>query len=255
MANPPKRPRAETETVIQIPPLRRGIMTLRVIGETPMFMNRMAAKAKRTLLVGGTRKTKAERVELKHDPFAEFVDSMEQVPDGPTALGLRVVAFKAAMCTAALETAGITKTSAQKLLFFPNEFVPLYGLPQLRMNVVRSADMNRTPDVRTRAFLPRWGFEIEVHHVLPQLSQTAVATLAANAGILIGLGDFRQEKGKGNFGLFSISDADSADPRWNDLVKNHGRAAQLAAIADPISADPDTDELLQFFISEKDRRK
>lgn len=244
----------QVETEIVVPELRRGALKLRIIGQTPMFQNRMAAKAKQQLLVGGRKKTAADRVQIKHHPVAEFRDSLEMVKEGPTALGLRVVAMKAAMCTAALETSGITKTSAQRLLFMPGELANLYGTPQLRMDVVRSADINRTPDVRTRAFLPKWGAEIEIYHVLPQLPVSSVVTLACNAGVLVGLGDFRQEKGKGAFGSFRVITADTQDDEWDDLIANHGREAQLAAIANPVFADEDTAELMEYFHGEEKRR-
>lgn len=244
----------EIEQEIIVPALRRGVVKLRLIGETPMFQNRMAAKAKQQLLVGGRKKTAADRAVIKHHPLVEFRDSLERIGDGPTALGLRVVAMKAAMCTAALETAGITKTSAQRLLFMPGDLTPLYGVPQLRMDVVRSADVNRTPDVRTRAFLPKWGAEIEIHHVLPQLPISSVVTLACNAGVLVGLGDFRQEKGKGAFGSFRVITADTQDDDWDDLVTNYGREAQVAAIDSPTYADNDTAELMEFFFGEEKRR-
>jgi hypothetical protein len=244
----------QVETEIHVPELRRGVLRLRVIGQTPMFQNRMAAKAKQQLLVGGRKKTAADKAEIKHHPIAEFRDSLEQIKDGPTALGLRVVAMKAAMCTAALETAGITKTSAQRLLFMPGELAALYGTPQLRMDIVRSADINRTPDVRTRAFLPKWGAELEIHHVLPQLPVSSVVTLACNAGVLVGLGDFRQEKGKGAFGSFRVVTEDTADAEWDDLVINHGRVRQLQAIDAPEFADDDTAELMSYFYHEEKRR-
>jgi hypothetical protein len=242
------------EQEIMVPELRRGIVKLRIIGQTPMFQNRMAAKAKQQLLVGGRKKTAADRAQIKHHPVAEFRDSLERMREGPTALGLRVVAMKAAMCTAALETSGITKTSAQRLLFMPGDLAALYGVPQLRMDVVRSADINRTPDVRTRAFLPKWGSEIEIHHVLPQLPVASVVTLACNAGVLVGLGDFRQEKGKGAFGSFRVITADMQDDEWDDLVASHGRDAQLAAIDSPEYADEDTAELMEYFFGEEKRR-
>lgn len=249
-------PRAKTEetTEVRIVPLRRGSVRLRIIGVTPLFQNRMANKAKQTLLVGGMKKGRADRVAIKHDPFQEYRDSAEILPTGPTALGLRVVAVKAAMSTAALETPGLTKTSAQRLLFMPGDFVPLYGTPQLRMDVVRSADINRTPDVRTRAFLPKWGAEVEIQFVSPQLSVAGVVALLCNAGVLIGVGDYRQEKGKGAFGSFRVIGEGEDDPEWNDLVENHGRAAQDAALEDPEFADKDTADLMEFFHAEVRRR-
>lgn len=245
----------KAETEIHVPPLSRGVIKLRIIGQTPLFMNRMAAKAKQQLLVGGRKKTAADKAKLKHDPLSEYRDSMERLPgDAPTCLAMRVVALKAAMCTAALETAGITKTSAQRLLFMPGDLVPLYGTPELRMDVVRSADINRTPDVRTRAFLPKWGAEIEVQHILPQLPVSSVITLAANAGVLVGIGDFRQEKGKGAFGSFRVLADGQEDPEWDDLVANHAATAQRRAIDEPAFADDDTAELMEYFGAEQTRR-
>jgi len=243
----------ETEDVT-VQPLKRASVKLRIIGITPLFQNRMANKAKQQLLVGGQRKGKADRAAIKHNPLQEFRDSAEILPGGPTALGLRVVAVKAAMATAALETPGLTKTSAQRLLFMPGDHAALYGTPQLRMDVVRSADINRTPDVRTRCFLPKWGAEVDINYIVPQLSVSSVVALLCNAGVLIGVGDFRQEKGKGAFGSFRVLGEGEKDEEWDDLVKNHGRKAQLAGLHDPEYADRDTEDLMEFFHSEVKRR-
>lgn len=243
----------ETQEVT-VQPLKRGMVKLRIIGVTPLFQNRMANKAKFQLLTGGQKKSKADRANIKHDPLNEFRDSAEILPSGPTALGLRVVAVKAAMATAALETPGLTKTSAQRLLFMPGDHTPLYGIPQLRMDVVRSADINRTPDIRSRCYLPKWGAEIEVNFIVPQLSIHSVVSLLCNAGILIGVGDFRQEKGKGGYGCFRVLGEGENDEEWDDLVNHQGRKAQIAALSDPEYANADTEDLMQHFHSEVKRR-
>jgi hypothetical protein len=239
---------------ISVQPLKRASVKLRIIGTTPLFQNRMANKAKEQLLVGGQKKGKADRAKIKHNPLEEYRNSAEILPAGPTALGLRVVAVKAAMATAALETPGLTKSSAQRLLFMPGDFVPLYGTPQLRMDVVRSADINRTPDIRSRCYLPRWGAEVDINFVVPQLSVSAVVALLCNAGVLIGVGDFRQEKGKGAFGSFRVLGEGEDDAEWNDLVAHHGRAEQLAALDSPEYADKDTVDLMEFYEAEVRRR-
>ena len=245
----------KTETAeIKVIPLKRSSAKLRIIGVTPMFQNRMANKVKQGLLVGTKKKTKAERVEIKHNPLEEYRSSMEIVPTGPTVLGVLVTAVKAAMCTAALETAGLTKTSAQRLLFMPGDHAALYGTPQLRMDVVRSADMNRTPDVRTRTFIPKWGAEIEIQFIVPQFSVQSVVSLLCNAGVLVGVGDYRQDKGKGAFGSFRVLGEGEKDAEWDDLVKNHGRVAQLAAIEAPEYANRDTVDLMEFYAEEVIRR-
>lgn len=239
---------------INIKPLRQGIVKLRIVGTMPLFQNKMSAKVKQGLLVGSHKKTAAEKREIKHDPLTEFRNSAEQVIGGPTALGLLTVSIKRAMCDAAIETEGVKKTTAQRLLFIPGEHAALYGTPYLRMDVTRSADIARTPDIRTRAFLPKWGCELEIRYCMPQLNLSSTINLLANAGAIIGVGDFRQQKGAGGYGLFRVIGDSTQDAEWDDLVANHGREAQERALKNPEFAGPDTEELMDFFYAESRRR-
>ena len=68
--------KAEIETGLQIDALKQGRVTLRMIGQTPFYFNAMSVKAKRSLLLGGGKKTASEKKELKHDPEQEFRDSV-----------------------------------------------------------------------------------------------------------------------------------------------------------------------------------
>lgn len=238
---------------LQISPLKRGRLTLRLVGETPLYFNAMSAKARRDLLIGGTRKTAAQKKEIKHDPFAEFHASVYREESGPTLLGFPAPAVKAAMATAALETEGVTKTSVQRLIFLPHYRLPIYGKPLLKMDVVRSADIGKTPDVRTRAFLPRWATQLEIAYVTPTLSAHAIVSLLVNAGIVCGIGDFRQEKGRGSFGTFRVLGPDEQDDEWDALMAE-GRQAQEAAMGAAEPADADTRELLAQFRQEQMRR-
>lgn len=238
---------------LNIDALKQGRLKLRMIGATPLYFNSMSAKAMRTLLVGGAKKTAAERKEMKHDPEQEYRDSVYRMSEGPTLLGFPAPGVKGAMATAALETAGITKTSVQRLIFLPEQRIKIWGTPYLKMDVVRSADMNKTPDVRTRAFLPRWCAEVEIAYVTPTLSAQGIVSLLANAGALVGIGDFRQEKGRGSFGTFSVS-GDDENALWNDLTTNEGRDAQQYALDNPQPVDDTTRELMTFLQEERVRR-
>lgn len=239
---------------IRIDTIKRGFVTLKMIGETPLYFNAMSAKAKRTLLIGGGKKTAAERKELKHDPEQEFRDSVYRMNDGPTLLGFPAPGVKAAMATAALETAGVTKTSVQRLIFLPGHRIKVWGVPRLKMDVVRSADMSKTPDVRTRAFLPRWCAEVQIAYSVPALSGHSIVSLLANAGVIVGIGDFRQEKGRGNYGTFSVLGEGDSNALWDDLTANEGRDAQQYALDNPEVADDDTDELMLLLEEERMRR-
>lgn len=245
---------ATKPTELHVDALKQGRITLRLIGTTPLYFNAMSAKAKRTLL-GGGKKTAAQKRDLKHDADQEFRDSVYRMQEGPTLLGFPAPGVKAAMATAALETAGVTKASVNRLIFLPQHRIPIWGRPLLKMDVVRSADMNRTPDVRTRAYLPRWCAEVEIAFVTPTLSAHAIVSLLNNAGVVCGIGDFRQEKGKGSFGTFAVAGDDLGDyaDQWAEIVAE-GRIVQEGALANPEAADPETAELLAMLGAEIERR-
>lgn len=246
--------KAEAGT-LSIDPLKQGRVKLRLIGTTPMYMNSMSIKAKRDLLIGGSKKTAAQKKEIKHNPEQEFRDSAHKKAHGDTLLCFPAPGVKSAMATAALETAGVTKSSVQRLIFLPEQKIQVWGKPYLKMDVVRSADMNRTPDIRTRCYLPRWVAEVDIAFTMPTLSAHAIVSLLSNAGAIVGLGDFRQEKGRGSFGTFAVAGDDLGEWQayWDD-VTSEARAVQQAAMDAPECADEDTIELMEILMEERARR-
>lgn len=242
---------------LHIDPLKQGRITLRLIGTTPLYMNSMSVKARRDLLVGGGRKTAAQKKEIKHNPEEEFRASAYKRDEGETLLCFPAPGIKGAMATAALETGGVTKTSVNRLIFLPQQQVPIWGTPYLKMDIVRSADMNKTPDVRTRAFIPRWCSEIEIAFITPTLSSHAIISLLANAGAIVGIGDFRQEKGRGSFGTFSVSAADDMgewQEEWDEITAM-GRQKQVDAMQTAEPWDTETRELLEYIDEVRQQRE
>lgn len=240
---------------IQIIEINTGTITVAVVGTTPLILNRLAEKAKHELLLPKGRKTTAEKAaSLKHDPIAEFRASPVRLRDNDakTLLALPSTAFKGAMRTAALDLPGAKKSQIGRLTYIPGEFVGVYGVPEVFSTIVRSADMNRTPDVRTRCIVPKWAAVLSITFVRPIMREQAIANLLAAAGITVGVGDFRPEKGAGNYGQFEVVGAD--DPRLLEIMANGGRAAQQAAMEEPEAYDEDTEELLSWFDVEVRRR-
>jgi hypothetical protein len=247
------KPAAKSEEVI-IQKISTGVLTVNVLGTTPLIFNRMSEKAWRELLLPAPPKNRASRASvLKHEPFDEYRASVYQDRDeaSPTALMLPVQCFKGAATTAALDMPGSNKSQMGRLLWIRERWVSIYGVPEIYCSIVRQAGMNRTPDVRTRAILPTWAARFVIEYVEPIVKAQSVINLLAAGGLTVGVGDFRQEKGKGNFGQFVIVDAD--DERYLEVMKR-GREEQLAALADPVAHDEETAELLGWFTSEVKRR-
>lgn len=229
-------------------------MTFQLLGQTPLIFNAMSEKAKHELLFPSKKKNKHEKeTTMKHDPLAEFRGSMYRSQDekSPTLLYMPSTAFKKAMSSAALDIPGVAKTEIGRLCWVVGTTVPIYGVPKLRMDVVRMANMNRTPDVRTRACLDQWCAQITVEFIQPNLTATDITNLLASAGIIRGVGDFRVEKGAGTFGQFELVSADDASVK---TIMREGRKAQLAAYEAPECYDEESTSLFDWYEKEVVRR-
>lgn len=247
--------KVESSGEVQIVEVSTGTLTVAIVGNTPLILNRLANKAKHQLLFPTGKKTAADKAgSLKHDPMQEFRDSPNIIADenAPTLLAIPATALKGSMRTAALDLPGAKKSQIGRLTYVNGEFLGVYGVPQVLCSTVRSADMNRTPDVRTRCIVPKWAVIASVTFVRPALREAAVANLLAAAGITVGLGDWRAEKGSGNYGGFRLVGME--DPELKAIMKAGSRAAQLEAMEQPDPYDQETGELLSWFNIELRRR-
>lgn len=246
-------PKTEEIQVVQV---KRGSVTFCVLGSTPLIYHRLAQKARRELLMPSPKKNRNEKeTTLKHDPFAEYRDSVHASndPSSATLLKMPSMAFKCALRNAAIDIPGsATKAAIGRLAYVQGEYVEVYGVPQIYSDIVRMADMARTPDVRTRALLQQWACRLTINFVKPILNESVVGNLLAGAGMTQGVGDFRTEKGKGNFGCFELVDED--DKRFQALLKM-GRKQQVAAMNNPECYNDETAELLGWFTAEAKRRE
>lgn len=239
----------ENSIVIRRPEKRSVSVVL--LGISPLISNPLSAKAQHELLFPQGRKTSGERANsLKHDPIAEFRQSIYSFsdPKSPTLAGFPAAATKKAMSSAALDIPGAKKAQIGRLVWVPGSMLPLYGVPKVFMTNVRSADMNRTPDMRTRCIFAEWAIPMDVVFVSPMLNATTVINLLVAAGMFINIGDWRGEKGSGNYGQFDVLSSEQAakDERVASLMKQ-GRAAQLAAVAAPEPYDDSTAANLEWF--------
>lgn len=241
----------QTETSIDIIKIQNSTIKFCVLGTTPTILNRMSEKVMRELLMPKGKKTAADKAgSLKHNPMEEFRNSpyIDEAEDAPTYLQHLASSFKNAIKSAALDMPGATKSQIGRLTWVNGERVSLYGIPQVFCSVTRSADMNRTPDVRTRCIIPQWAAYISVSFVTPLLREQGVANLLASAGITQGIGDWRPSKGSGTYGQFELVSED--DKRFTHLIKHGGRKAQIAAMKNPEAYDKETEELLAWFAEE-----
>lgn len=248
---PPKK----QETEIRILKVEYEHVQVAVVGTSPLICNRVSEKAKRELLMPKGKKTESEkRQNLKHVPLDEFRASPYTLPDNdaPTLLAALSVWFKKAMMTAALDLPGAKKAQIGRLLRVEGERIPLYGVPQFYMAVTRSADIKKTPDIRTRALLPHWACFLDITYPTPMIEQQSVLNLLAVAGMFSGVGDNRTEKGSANYGSFRLAEAH--DPELKNIIKHGRRATQVTALDKPVMYDDETESLFTWYCEQVESR-
>lgn len=225
-----------------------------ILGTTPLILNRMSEKAMRQLMQPSGRKNSAQKASTaKHDPVEEFRASayQDRNPKAPTLIQHLSSAFKGAIASAALDLPGANKSQISRLTWVNGEKIHIFGEPKIFCAITRSADMNKTPDVRTRVIIPEWACTISVSYVSPILKSQGVGNLLASAGVTQGVGDWRTGKGKGTYGSFEVVNA--TNPEWKRRMKI-GRKVQEAAMAHPIPYDQETEELLLWWDGEMKSR-
>ncbi len=239
-------------TVIEIAPIQTETITVSIRGVSPLIINRLAEKARQELLLPKGRKTTADRASnLKHDPLSEFRSSpyIRIEDDAETYLAIMASSFKKAMMGAALRLPGAKKTEIAQLVHVEGQLAGVFGIPEVFCAITRSADQNRTPDVRTRCIVPEWAAVITITYMVPIITQTSVLNLLSAAGQICGVGDWRPEKGSGTFGQFVVTDP-VKDVRFQQIQRDGGRVAQITAMENAVAYNQETEELLSWFDTE-----
>jgi hypothetical protein len=250
---PSKKP---VDEIIEIEALAVKPLTVWLRGATPLICNRQSEKAKRQLLLPSRKKNQAEREQtLKHEPFEEFRASpyLSRSPSAPTLLHMPGGALKRAVASAALDIPGASKAQIGRLVSLVSTEVSIWGIPHMRADMVRQLGQNRTPDVRFRCCLPEWATRVTFSYVPTVISPKSLVNLIAAAGAIVGIGDYRVEKGAGDYGKFFVVAEDDED--WQRIVAEGGRAVQQHAMDHPIYFDTDTQELVEWFEDEVENRR
>ena len=254
------------------PEMQFGHVTVGIVGLSPLLYHKMSQKAWQELMFyprpKGLRGSGSDI--LKHDIYPEFRESVYRSMNSTnlTLLQFPASAFRRAMASVALDMPGWRKTEIGRLLwcrgiahnnqdltkFEATTYVNVYGVPRIQLSIVRNLGQNRVPDVRSKAILPVWCCELEIHFTRPNLTPAGVGNLLNNAGRIVGIGDGRQEKGILSNGQFRVCDP-RTDAEFLRIKREGGRAAQVAAMADPTPIDDMTEHLMLWFPTEVERRR
>ena len=194
----------EPPATISIDRIDSAMLRVPIVGCSPLVVHRFDEKALRMLedIHRGVKSPKEIR-----DPQGDYERSMYRFADGRYAFP--VVAFKAATVRAArFYGKAVSMASLRQLVFFTGEqgpdgqqYAEIVGEPKMRQDVVRVR--NGGTDLRYRAEFPEWRTELTVVYIASVIDKNSVLSLVDAAGVGVGVGEWRPEKG-GNFGTFQI---------------------------------------------------
>jgi len=200
-------PRSNTHTedtmaTVQLRPIAPLFIELWIKGISPLIQHAWSEKG-----LAQMRKTAAERKKtpkVPRDPESEFKNATHRTDEG--GYGIPILAFKAALISAAHKDYGLEKTTVRKALFVPcsdsGMIVPMEcAEPIMREDIVRIG-MNQT-DLRYRPEFTTWRVHIRAQVDKELLSTGDVVNLVGRAGFSIGIGEWRPEKG-GENGRFEL---------------------------------------------------
>ena len=226
-----------------------------IVGTSPMIQHRFSQKAWRELLLPSLKENRASlEQKLKHDPMAEYRGAFyrNRDHDSPALFHIPNGSFHGALGSAALDLPGAKRAQIERLTRISDVNIELFGIPQIFCAMVRNSDIGRTPDVRTRPIFPRWACKVTVRYVRNIVTQRTIANLMGAAGVIIGIGDWRGERG-GPYGAFRLVSAD--DREFKEICGKMGRVPQQKAYENPAYYDDDTQDIMLWFETEVKRRE
>jgi hypothetical protein len=244
---------------ISIEEVKVESIDLALIGQSPFIMHRYARKAFQELMLPKAPMNKQAKAEnIKHYPLKEYQECfyMNSNDDEPTLFHVPVAMIQGALSSVALDLPGIRKSEAQRWISVTSQDedmqLNLFGVPELYTTMAKNSGMTSVPDPRTRPIFRQWVIpRVRITYKANPLNDTSIANLAHAAGRIVGIGDWRPQKG-GPYGKFLVAQPD--DPRVLEIIEKQGRHAQELAFDNPTYFDRDTADINKWFEEEIKKR-
>jgi hypothetical protein len=196
-------PTSDASSKIVIPKPRIEVLSIPIIGTSPLLLHKWSEKAKRQML--DKQMKKATKAKDAKDPEADFNGARYISQDGWD--GCPAVAFKSAMVGACRQCDGLPMTLAKRIFFVEVDgytpdgdgLVRIVGEPRMHEAMVRLE--TGTADIRYRPIYHPWRATIQVRFNAGIVSAEQVVNLIQIAGLSEGVGEWRPSAPKSSTGI------------------------------------------------------
>lgn len=197
-----------TEEKITIPPIESKIAIIKLIGVTPLLVNRFDEKSK-TQMLEKQMKT-AKKAKEARDPQKEFESSLYKIPGKKNKYGVPVGGLKNCAVSACRFIDGIPMTLAKGAFHVLDEhghgLIPIDGSdPVIDERICRIGPFGKkTAITRFRGRFDKWSLTFKIKYNSRIISPSQLLNLYENSGFSVGLCEFRPEK-SGSLGMFEVA--------------------------------------------------
>lgn len=216
------------EEVISIKPIETAVVTVRVVGDTPIIMHKWDEKAKLMMLEAQQGKAKGKKKPVRN-PVADFINSMYWLSGAPAItddmtpeeceaafceaisngaiFGFPVTAFKQGAQAAAYRLGWVKNQMGLRGSFFikgdENGMVQINSDPPVMREDMVKVGMG-TADLRYRGEFRNWSADLQIeYNKNGQYDLESIINAINAGGFVCGVGEWRPEK-DGDFGRYHV---------------------------------------------------
>jgi len=217
-----------------------------IIGTTPLIVHDFNEKSLKEILEKQANRSGKIRKKLQpRDPFGEYVRSVKQLDNSGKSFGFPAQALKLGMIASSKKADAPPKTELRTSFFVYGlhspEVVNLYGIPRMRMDMVRIGGINKVAQPRFRACFDEWVMKFKIRKG-SGVSHNDVFMLLYLAGLYNGLGEQRGQTTGNIFGQFEVCNTDK------ELMKKAEKIIKLSEQQPPFN----TEAMKQKWLNELD---
>jgi len=212
---------------VELPGMDIGLITVRIVGDSPLIVHKWSEKAKKEML--DKQMKKATKGKEAKNPYRDFVDALYWldengcVIDTPSSLdgigvslpedkvnevlrngkyGFPTTAFKACAIDAGYQQGVIAKkTTARGAFHILGEYAVIEGIPDMREDMVQIGGLSRVADIRYRPEFRSWKTTLTIRYNKNAISPEQIMNLLNYGGFSNGVGEWRPSR-DGSFGTF-----------------------------------------------------